>query len=209
MVTSRSPQVAVLASLILAAAGAVAAPEQPGSSGGYYVYADVVEVSPHYGWREVREPVRQCVDVVERSYQYHRGDGYYRRYDERGYGRDHRRHRGDGEAAAGLVGGLIGGLIGNRFGDGNGRTAMTVVGALVGSSIARDRARDMARERHLDSASYDRPVTRCKETERTRRVRDVQGYDVTYRYQGATFHKWLDEHPGEFVRVRVSVEPLQ
>jgi len=57
---------------------------------------------------------------------------------------------------------------------------------------------------------YDRHrvVRRCSEAVQSRRVRGVQGYDVTYRYQGRAFHKFINEHPGDSVRIHVEVEPL-
>ena len=177
------------------------------SGGGYYVYADVVDVSPRYGWREVVEPVRHCVEVVEP-----RRSAWNRRRDR--YREEGGRHDGGRDAAAGLVGGLIGGLIGNQFGGGDGKKALTVAGALLGASVAQDHARrrDLDdRYRRYDAYPYaERPAgRRCTQTERTRRVRGVNGYDVTYRYQGATFHKWVDDHPGDAIRVHVAVEPME
>jgi len=174
-------------------------------------YAEVVAATPRYGWTEVSEPVRHCEAVTVAG----RGDAYYR--DDRSRRHDaYRAHHYRDEppsAAAGLVGGLIGGVIGNQFGGGNGRTALTLVGAAVGASIAQDHVR---RSRHRQRGYREYPplreghrvVRRCSESVQSRRVRGVQGYDVTYRYQGRTFHKFVNEHPGDTVRVHVEVEPL-
>lgn len=188
----------------------------PGASDSYVIDADVVRVSPRYGWREVSEPVRECVDVAA-PYESRRRAGYPHGSHGFGYPHDfhddyaYRRHRhgrhrtGGDEAAAGLVGGLIGGLIGNQFGGGNGRTALTVAGALIGASVASDHVRRSRTyavpERHYAPAT----VRRCTDGYRTRQVRGPDGYDVSYRYQGRTFTKWMAQHPGDTVPVRVAV----
>ena len=209
--------------LLSAMAGCASAPVEAsrrvdaGHDAGYYVYADVVEVSPRYGWHEVTEPVRECVELAPERHFGWQDRSYRRYYDDRrpGYRHEPRHHAGEG--AAGLVGGLIGGLIGNQFGGGNGKTALTIAGAAIGASVARDHVRrsehDYPGRSYRDHHGYEpyadaRAVMSCTESERTRRVRGVNGYDVTYRYQGATFHKWVDEHPGDAIRVRVDVEPV-
>lgn len=204
MSNARLPRLAGL--LLAGLAMPAVADADSGATGRYSAYADVVEVSPRYGWREVSEPVRECV-LVDRHVTHH---GAYPSYDHHS-----RRHDGGG-AAAGIVGGLIGGLIGNQFGGGNGRTAFTVAGAALGASIARDHVRRGREHRYYESGYHEagyrevpgRTVRRCTETWEHREVRDIDGYDVTYRYQGRTFQKWMDRHPGDTVRVDVVVEPL-
>jgi uncharacterized protein YcfJ len=221
---------------LLLAAGAAAGDVESDS---YLTYAEVVSVTPHYGWREVETPVSHCEDVPTgwRSHDGRAGfgggaDGYRHRYRDGGD-----RHRHGNDAAAGLVGGLIGGLVGHQFGGGNGKKALTIVGAALGASIAQDHVR---RSRHdgdgryghgyddryaygyNDRYGYDdrrghgyrdrvadghRVVRRCRETVTTRQVRGIQGYDVTYRYQGRIFNKWMNDHPGDRVRVHVDVAP--
>ncbi len=176
--------------------------EAPDGTSAYDVYADVVSVAPRYVWRDVTEPVRQCISQAPAypadSWSARRRETF--RHDERP------------DAAAGVLGGLLGGLFGHQFGHGDGRVALTVAGALLGSSIARQQARQDRVYRYGSDAylGRDMPVQevhRCTERTRTRRIRETDGYDVTYRYHGATFHKWLDAPPGDTVRVRVVVEP--
>ena len=103
-----------------------------------------------------------------------------------------------------VVGGLAGALIGNQFGRGHGREAATavgaVVGALTGDNIAR---RDRWEQRYEPVA---REVTSC------RTVSDVQsrvvGYRVDYEYRGQRFSTLMQDQPGAFVPVRVSVEAV-
>lgn len=206
---TRATPAALLAFVVTAtlpAPSAMASGPVDGSAHGYDVYADVVDVTPRYRWRDVSEPVRRC-EVVDayRAPRWHRERGYRRA--DRGY-RD-----GGAEAAAGLVGGLVGGLIGHQFGGGDGRTALTVTGALLGSSIARERVRrdagySMEYGGPWQASDGGHTVRRCFESERTRSVRSVEGYDVAYRYHGTTFHKRVNEPPGEAIRVHVSVEAL-
>ncbi len=218
----RRPIAAIL--LTLAGPSAVAVADTPtgiGAPGSHMVHAEVVRVSPRYGWREVSEPVRECVDVSA-PYGSHPLPGYghrrsarfrpYPGYDDHDRYTDRRPHHHGGGAAASLVGGLVGGLIGNQFGGGNGRKAFTVAGAMLGASVARDHAREarshFSPRRGYATAAAPAVVRRCTDSYRTRRVRGPDGYDVSYRYQGRTFTKWTQQHPGETVPVRVAVEPL-
>ncbi len=101
-----------------------------------------------------------------------------------------------------VVGAIIGGVIGNQFGSGRGRDAATAAGALLGGSIGRD----ASKERH----GRARPVVRehCR-IERDWRERSVdRGYRVTYEYGGRLHRTTMDRHPGDTIRVRVTVDPL-
>lgn len=103
-----------------------------------------------------------------------------------------------------VVGGLAGALIGNQVGRGHGREAATavgaVVGALTGDNLANRGRWEPPREPVL------REVTSC------RMVNDVQsrlvGYQVDYEYRGQRFSTLMQDQPGPFVAVRVSVEPV-
>ena len=110
--------------------------------------------------------------------------------------------RGGGHDHGGAVlGGIVGGLIGNQFGGGHGREAATAVGAVVGAFTGNDIAN---RDRWQQPAPVQREVTTCREVE------DVQshlvGYQVTYEYHGQQFTSLMQENPGRFVSVRVSVD---
>lgn len=101
-----------------------------------------------------------------------------------------------------VVGAIIGGVIGNQFGSGSGRDAATAAGALLGGSIGRDASKE-----RRDRA---RPVTRERcEIERDWRERTVdRGYRVTYEYGGRLHRTTMAHHPGDTIRVRVSVDPI-
>lgn len=211
---ARGPGVLVL--MLLASLPGVAAAGQTSADGvPYLVHADVVDVAPRYGWHETVQPVRRCIEDD-------------RRFSSQRYRHDPGHRRRTGSATGPLLGGLLGGLIGHQFGDGRGRTALTIAGAALGASLASDRAASRERasrhSRHYDthrrdgygygdSYGYDDGYgydTRrgCTVERSVSRSRRVEGYDVTYRYHGRTFHKFVTEPPGDTVAVRVDVEPL-
>jgi len=82
---------------------------------------------------------------------------------------------------------------------------LTVAGAALGASIARDRAN---RRAPPPNPVYATP-RRCTAGFRTRTVPAIEGYDVTYRYRGQNFSKWVAEHPGRTVPVRITVAPVE
>lgn len=185
----------------------------------YDSYAEVVSVTPRYRWQDVVEPVRRCELVPATATPGH-APGYAPAHRSRGYvvsGGHHEVYPYDaaarrGGVGAGLLGGLIGGLIGNQFGGGSGKAALTVAGAALGASIARNGSHHRyAHAAAVPGRRYvqtDRYVTeRCSETRESRLVRQLDGYDVTYRFHGRTFRKWVAEHPGERVPIHVVVEP--
>ena len=103
-----------------------------------------------------------------------------------------------------VIGGLAGALLGNQMGRGHGREAVTAVGAVVGA-LAGDNIANRGRfEQAYEPVS--REVTSC------RTVSDVQsrivGYRVDYEYRGQRFSTLMQDQPGAFVPVRVSVEPV-
>lgn len=94
-----------------------------------------------------------------------------------------------------IIGGVAGGLIGHQVGQGRGQTAATIIGAaggaVAGSAVA---------ERNNQNA---RAPQQCRTVETTREV--VNGYDVTYRYNGRDVSVVLPYDPGRTIRVGISV----
>ncbi|MDC8015595.1 glycine zipper 2TM domain-containing protein [Tahibacter soli] len=102
-----------------------------------------------------------------------------------------------------LLGAVIGGALGNQVGKGDGRKAATIAGALIGGSIGHDRARRDGGY-YETSGYYETDYrTRCRTQTEYRGSDEVVGYDVTYRYEGRTYHTTMDHHPGNRLRVRV------
>lgn len=150
-----------------------------------YDYASVVHVEPITRQVRVETPRRECWDES--------------RYTQ---SRPH-----ISEPAVGgrtLLGGIIGGVIGHQIGSGRGRDAATIAGSVIGAGVGYDAA-----SRRSSSAVEERTVQRCD----VRYDRDVEeridGYRVTYEYNGREYTTRLPYDPGERIRVRVNVAPAE
>jgi len=109
---------------------------------------------------------------------------------------DHHRNEG-----ATLVGGLIGAAIGHNLGHGKRHQgARTVAGGVIGASIANSASKNTHRSEYRD-------IKRCDTHYDVERYQELIGYDVTYRYHGETYRTRTDSHPGDRIRVAVSVRP--
>jgi uncharacterized protein YcfJ len=159
-------------------------------------YARVVDVDPIVRRIRVSEPRRECYQ--ETRYEERRG------YETRNGGRP--------AAGAMILGGLIGAAVSNQIGSGDGRRAATVAGAVIGSAIGHDNSQ--RRGRYADGSRYDdrdegRPysVERCDTRYEDSWEERIEGYRVTYEYQGRHGTMTLPYDPGPRVRVRVDVRP--
>lgn len=178
---------------LVASAAAVA--DQPGVQ---YQYAPVVDVEPIVRIVRVERPRRECWNEEV--------------YEEVPAPRHSYGSSGRGSAGATIAGGVVGGVIGRQFGGGKGRDAMTLFGTLVGAAIANDRA-GRRHAGYQSAANYDyerRPVTveRCRVDTESFEEERVEGYRVTYLYDGDTYTMRTREHPGEQVKLRVAVRPV-
>jgi uncharacterized protein YcfJ len=108
-------------------------------------------------------------------------------------------NRGTGAVVAG---GIIGGTVGHQFGSGRGQDAMTLVGALVGSAVAHNVVQRNAQP------AYAETVQRCETRTELREEERIEGYEVTYKYDGQKYRTRMREHPGSEIAVRVSVTPV-
>ncbi len=141
--------------------------------------ARVTSVEPQY--ENVTVPRQECNNrwVTET-----------RRVDNRDYG-------------GAVIGGVAGALLGNQLGHGHGREAATAIGAVFGAFAGNNIAN---RDRRDGYEQAQREVTEC------RVVNDVQsrlvGYQVGYDYRGQHFTTLMNENPGAYVPVRVSVDPV-
>lgn len=143
--------------------------------------ARVIKVKPIYETVRVSVPEERC--WRERSYQ--------------------SKYRHDGSYTGPLVGAIVGGVVGNRFGAGSGKTAMTVAGTLLGASIANDLDRD---SREVDYRPVHR--RRCETVDRYESHEEIVAYRVKYRYKGRTYRTRMNHDPGDTIRVRVTVRPI-
>jgi uncharacterized protein YcfJ len=101
-----------------------------------------------------------------------------------------------------LLGGIIGGVIGHQIGSGRGRDAATIAGAVIGSGVGYDSARRRA-------GTEEQIVQRCETRYQNEYEERIDGYRVTYEYNGREFTTRLPYDPGERIRVRVAVAPAE
>lgn len=175
-----------------------------------YDYAKVVRVDPilRSGYRS--EPVQQqcryrdADDVYAGGYE--EEEDRYRGYEDRGYGTG---ATPGGRTIATVLGGIAGAVLGSQVGGGSGQVVGTAVGTMVGGAAGRSIYEGNQRQRTVAQRGQVRvcePVAvsgrDAYEDER------VEGYDVAYEYAGRTFHTRTDHHPGDRIRVRVDVTPV-
>jgi uncharacterized protein YcfJ len=100
-----------------------------------------------------------------------------------------------------IAGGILGGIFGHQFGHGDGNDAATLAGAVVGSTVAHNVVQQNA-------AAYPQTVQRCEIQNDTHEEERIEGYNVTYEYDGQRYMTRTREHPGNEIAVRVSVTPV-
>jgi uncharacterized protein YcfJ len=105
-------------------------------------------------------------------------------------------------AGGGIVGGIVGGLLGNQVGSGHGRVAATAAGAIAGAMIG-DRAENTHRPQ---GGVQEQAVRQCRNVDAYESR--TNGYDVTYEYRGQSYTTLMNRDPGNRVRLRVSVQPI-
>ena len=202
---SRAMTGLVVAGLLLSAQAAVAGENHGRKHGNYrdydrdsgYDYAQVVDVEPIVRHVRVTTPRREC--WTETRYE------SVPRYEPQRVAGPPQR----GAAGNMILGGIIGAAIGNQIGSGDGRRAATVAGAIIGSAIGHDRA-DRRNAQYYGQTSYEeRPyeVERCDVRYDEEYEERIDGYRVTYLYNGREQTTRLPYDPGDRIRVRVNVRP--
>jgi uncharacterized protein YcfJ len=150
-------------------------------NGQHYDYAEVIKVRPVYREVRVSTPIRECWDqpVLHSS------------------GRNSHPKPASGMA----IGGILGGVIGHQVGKGGGKRLATALGVVIGAGIGHD-----AVNGHVQSnQSYSQYEERCEVQHQVSYVEAVDSYDVSYRYQGERYHIEMPYHPGERIKLRISV----
>jgi len=148
-----------------------------------YDYAQVIDVQPIRRRVRISEPVRECWDEV--SYA---SDGPFSS-----------RHIGST-----LLGGLIGGALGNQIGSGRGRQVARGAGAIIGGAIGHN----VSRDRLGGEYRSERVIQRCETRYRDSWDERIDGYDVSYTYNGRRYMTRMPYDPGDRVRIRVDVTPV-
>jgi uncharacterized protein YcfJ len=178
MMNSNLLQIILLLTISLLSSTVVAGHESKEQENSYFAYGDVITAEPIIRHTSTRIPRTEC-RPTHTSYISHQAPAR-------------------NNAMPTLIGGLLGGIIGHQFGGGSGKTALTIAGTFAGATIANNVNR---RQRHYEE------VKRCTVVHDVRNIENVEGYLVTYRYQGKQFTRTMDEHPGSRVRIRIQVEP--
>ncbi|MEM7195992.1 MAG: glycine zipper 2TM domain-containing protein [Pseudomonadota bacterium] len=101
-----------------------------------------------------------------------------------------------------ILGAIVGAAVGRNFGSGRGQDVATVAGAVLGGSIGRD-------VKHRRSGSRTVYQKRCETVDNYKSEERLQGYDVTYQYNGDTYTTFTDHDPGETIKVSVNVVPVE
>lgn len=181
---------------------------------GFFVWADVTDVVPLISTRYAEVPVESCRIIRAKPAKHTRHESFRRFHSDA-----HRQVRVDEyprqqNALPALFGGLIGGAIGNQFGSGNGKKAMTLIGAIAGASIATNKQRTVAH--HAGTAGHNYQPTMnhknrsrqvCETRYEHREYQEINGYEVTYSYLGREFEQVTEDHPGDRLKLYVTVAP--
>jgi uncharacterized protein YcfJ len=150
-----------------------------------YDYAPVRNVTPITRQVRVETPRRECFDDV--------------RYVES------RPDISDPQVGGRTVlGGIIGGVIGHQIGSGRGRDVATIAGAAIGAGVGYNTA---AKRGSPDVR--EETVQRCEVRYDEQYEERIEGYRVTYEYNGREFTTRMPYDPGDRIRVRVAVAPAE
>lgn len=151
------------------------------SGGGHFAKAKVTDVQPIVRIVQISTPHEVCWDEPVRQSRQHRS------------------------FVPTVLGGIIGGVVGNKFGGGRGNDVMTVAGAVLGASIGND----AGAQRQQRAGPRYVTARHCEIEESVHEEERIEGYRVTYRFQGHEYVTQMDEKPGRDIRVHVRVVPAQ
>ena len=100
-----------------------------------------------------------------------------------------------------ILGGILGAAVGSQVGSGSGKTAATAAGAIAGAVIG-----DRTSNQNATGAVQEQAVKQCRmvDSYETR----TTGYNVEYDYRGRTYTNFMSYDPGQRIRLRVNVEPM-
>jgi uncharacterized protein YcfJ len=101
-----------------------------------------------------------------------------------------------------ILGGLLGAAVGSQVGGGHGKTAATAAGAIAGAVIG-DRTQNANVQ---PGAVQEQAVKQCRmvDSYETR----TTGYNVEYDYRGRNYTNFMSYDPGQRIRLRVNVQPM-
>ena len=185
----------------------------------YRDYGKVVHVEPIYRTVTKRVPHRTC--HVPRGHSNRHNNGHHNGHRNNHYRSDLNQQRSRPRPEAVFIGGVIGGAIGHELTksiNGRSSTGATLAGAAIGAGLVaghqnynnhggnRQRiSSNHYRHKHRHQKHNKHRQQRCTTTEHVQHVRELSGYQVTYRYHGRTFQTHTDHHPGAKIPVRVAI----
>jgi uncharacterized protein YcfJ len=106
-----------------------------------------------------------------------------------------------------LIGGLIGAVVGHQIGHRSHDPVAVVGGSLVGAAIGNSIGASQAAKRgEYAQVSYE-TVQRCAVNYRDEWAEEIDGYRVTYVYNGREYTTRMPYDPGQRIRVGVEVRP--
>jgi uncharacterized protein YcfJ len=150
-----------------------------------YDFAKVVDVRPIYREIEVSNPVRECWD--EPVIQAHGSGGH--------------------KSASGMaVGGILGGVIGHQIGKGNGKKLATAVGTILGAQIGHNAVNGNTHA--VSQNSHTEYEQHCSVRHQVSYEEVLDGYRVTYRFQGEKYQIEMPYDPGKRIKLRIQIEPV-
>jgi len=153
-----------------------------------YSEAEVLSAEPLYETVSVSVPRQEC-----RQEQVAYREGY---------------NRPRGSATPTIVGAIIGGALGNAVGHGHtNKKVGAAVGAILGGSIGRDIGRK--NQAYAGDTIRYRTEEVCTTVEDIHEQERLAGYRVTYRFAGETYTTRTRRDPGDTLRVRVRVTPVE
>lgn len=157
-----------------------------------YAYARVVDVDPIVQRVRISEPRRECWTET--------------RYEDVSY-TERVGPPAKANPGAMILGGIIGAALGNQIGHGDGRRAATVAGAVIGTAIGHDASTRRGQDTRVVTESRPYDTQRCEVRYDERVEERIDGYRVTYEYNGIRQTTQLPYDPGDRIRVRVDVRP--
>lgn len=107
-------------------------------------------------------------------------------------------------ATAAILGAVIGGTVAGALGNNSGHQGVIAgAGALLGASIGHDSSH---RNRQ---GSYYTTEQRCEVDYELREKKSVVGYRVSYRYGDTIYQTRMTTPPGDTIKLRVDVQPVE
>ncbi|ULQ45805.1 glycine zipper 2TM domain-containing protein [Flagellatimonas centrodinii] len=152
-------------------------------------YAQVIETRPVYQQVQVSQPRQECWQEPVAYRGGNSGNYWFT----------------DGVAGS-VVGAIAGGVAGHQFGKGRGKDAATALGAIIGAGVGQRVVNSRAPRYDGNGNGYE---TRCRTLSNSYYEQRLDGYDVTYRYQGRTYSTRMPYDPGARLPINVHVEPVR